>query len=78
MGQALSPQTSYLAMYYFVRAYWERGGRRDGSITLLCQALGPRQDAQNPEAIMTNDPAFWNDWLQAIERTRTEGFPSDL
>ena len=47
---ALSLTDAYLAMYYFVREYWERGGRRDGSVTLLLTDLGPTADALHPEA----------------------------
>jgi len=36
---SLPPREGFLAMYYFVTAYWERGGRRDGSIALLRHAL---------------------------------------
>ena len=74
----LSLRDAYLAMYYFVRAYWERGGRREGSVTLLVNDLGPSEDASNADVVMTQDPAFWDDWIQAVERARTEGFPPSL
>jgi hypothetical protein len=65
-------------MYYFVRAYWERGGKRAGSVTLLLNALGPSKDANAPELLMTTDPAFWEDWLAAMALARTQGVPTDL
>jgi hypothetical protein len=74
----LTAKDGYLAMYYFVRAYWERGGRRDGSVTLLCNDLGPLADPDKAGGMMTTDPAFWGDWLAAIERARDEGIPKAL
>ena len=74
----MSLKDAYLAMYYFVREYWERGGRRDGSVTLLLNALGPAPNGEREEAIRTDDPAFWHDWLAAVKRARAEGFPKEL
>jgi hypothetical protein len=71
----LSLKDGYVAMYYFVRAYWERGQRRDGSVTLLLNALGPAPDPEDPESVTTNDPAFWDDWLAAVKRAQAEEFP---
>ncbi len=75
---ALGVKDAYLAMYYFVRAYWERGGRRDGSVTQLCNDIGPLADPDNAGGMMTTDPAFWGDWLSAVERARQEGIPTAL
>jgi hypothetical protein len=69
---------AYLAMYHFVDAYWERGGRRDGSITLLRHAMGPSGMASEDGPVDTADPAFWNDWIKAIEKARNEGMPQEL
>jgi hypothetical protein len=77
-SERLTAKDAYLAMYYFVQAYWNRGGRRDGSVTLLLSALGPSADPQNPEAMQTNDPAFWDDWLSAVKEARREGVPPEL
>lgn len=74
----LDLKTAYLAAYYFVTAYWERGGRRDGSVTLLLNALGPSDSDLHPKQLETNDPAFWNDWLAAVERARIQGVPTEL
>ena len=65
-------------MYYFVRAYWERGGKRDGNVTLLLSAIGPFEDPKAPEGLMTTDPAFWDDWLTAVEQARAKGLPAEL
>ena len=80
-SSSLPPVTvedAYLAMYYFVRSYWERGGKRDGSVTLLLSDIGPFKDLRNPGLLMTTDPAFWDDWLAAIERARKQGVPREL
>jgi hypothetical protein len=64
-------------MYYFVRAYWERGGKRDGNVTLLLSDIGPFEDPKAPEKLMTTDPAFWDDWLTAVEQARSKGLPAE-
>jgi hypothetical protein len=74
----ITPRDAYLAMYYFVRGYWERGGKRDGNVTLLLNAIGPFEDPMAPEKLMTTDPAFWDDWLTAVEQARTKGLPAEL
>ena len=77
-NDCLSIRDAYLAMFYFVDAYWQRGGRRDGSVTLLCNDLGPMVDPDDENALMTTDPAFWTDWLAAVESARSRGLPSRL
>lgn len=74
----ISVKDAYVAMYRFVDAYWKRGGRRDGSVTLLRHALGPSADPHDEAVIQTSDPASWSDWLTAIKSARVEGFPDDL
>jgi len=74
----ISIRDAYIAMYRFVDAYWERGGRRDGSITLLRHALGPSADPHDPNLIQTSDPASWGDWLVAIEAVKADGLPDHL
>jgi hypothetical protein len=68
----ISVRDAYLALYYFVNAYWERGLRQDGKVVLLLHAIGPRERAGQIE---TNDPAFWDDWLEAVKAARSQGFP---
>ena len=74
----ISVNDAYLAMYRFVDAYWERGGRGDGSVTLLRHALGPSADPHDQTAIQTSDPASWGDWLAAVKAAKAEGFPGNL
>lgn len=68
----ISVRDAYLALYYFVDAYWERGGRLGDELAMLRADIGPRERAGQIE---TNDPAFWDDWLDAIKTARTQGFP---
>lgn len=77
-SETLTRRDAYLAMYYFVRTYWERGGKLDGSVTLLLNALGPMQNPQHDGEIWTTDPAFWDDWLSALGQARREGIPAEL
>jgi hypothetical protein len=74
----LTAKDAYLAMYYFVEAYWERGGKREGSVTLLLSALGPSADPSDPDLVETSDPAFWDDWLDAVKHAMDRGFPASL
>jgi hypothetical protein len=78
MSSLLTDRDAYLAMYYFVKSYWERGGKRDGSVTLLLHAIGPSQDPNAAQQLITTDPAFWDDWLAALESARTKGLPAEL
>lgn len=73
----LTPHEAYLAMYYFVDAYWERGGKRDGNVMLLRHAMMPFKDQPDPETIATDDPAFWDDWIVAIRKARRDGLPEE-
>jgi hypothetical protein len=74
----ISVYDAYVAMYRFVDAYWKRGGRGDGSITLLRHALGPSADPYNQTLIQTSDPASWADWLAAVKAAKAEGLPDNL
>ncbi len=65
-------------MYYFVSAYWERGGRRDGSVNLLMSDIGPSADPNDEAAIWSSDPAFWFDWLDAVKVAEERGMPDNL
>jgi len=70
----ISVRDAYLALYYFVNAYFERGGRRDSGLVMLLHDIGPRERAGQVE---TNDPAFWYDWLDAVKTARSQGFPGE-
>jgi hypothetical protein len=69
---------AYIAMYYFVSAYWERGGKNDGSVTLLRHAIGPEEEPGRDDVLRTTDPALWDDWIAAVKKTRSEGMPTEL
>jgi hypothetical protein len=77
-SEGVSIRDAYLAMYWFVDAYWKRGGRRDDAVALLRHALGPIPDPQNPMLIQTCDPASWSDWLDAVRTAKSEGLPEHL
>jgi hypothetical protein len=74
----ISVRDAYLAMFYFIDAYWQRGGRADGSITLLRHALGPTTDPDSESSLLTADPASWSDWLSAVDLARSQGVPTAL
>ena len=54
---------AYRAMFVFITAYWERGGRTDEIGSMLGDVQygisGPTEPA---------DPAQWQDWLDAVAR----------
>jgi hypothetical protein len=74
----ISVKEAYVALYRFVDAYWERGGRHDGSVTLLRHGLGPSLDPGDESVVQTTDPASWDDWLTAVVAARNEGLPDEL
>lgn len=51
----ISIRDAYIAMYYFIDAYWKRGGQDDGSITLLRHSLGPSADPYDASVLQTSD-----------------------
>jgi hypothetical protein len=75
--ESLTPREAYLAMYYFVDAFWERGGRRDSNVMLLRTWMMPFKEQPDPDAVATDDPAFWDYWIEAVEKARTEGLPEE-
>jgi hypothetical protein len=76
--ECLTPRQAYLAMYYFIDAYWQRGGQLDGSVRLLRHAVGPTADPSDESVLQTADPASWTDWLTAIETAESHGLPDHL
>lgn len=58
---------AYRAMFEFLDAYWQRGGRADEQIAIMLSAvqygdeLGPTKSA---------DPASWHDWIAAIKKVQ--------
>lgn len=74
-SKLVSVRDAYIAMYRFVDAYWERGGRRDGNVSLLRHAIAPTLPPNKQGAVETNDPASWDDWLSAVQSTLERGFP---
>ncbi len=75
LAGGLSLTEAYLAMYYFVEAYFERGRRSDCGMVMLVSNLGPREAPNQPGVAITSDPAFWSDWIAAVQRARRDGFP---
>jgi hypothetical protein len=74
----LTPREAYLAMFYFVDAYWRRGGRAEGSVTFLLNGLGPAHNPDDAASLLTTDPAFWSDWVTAMDVARSRGVPKSL
>jgi hypothetical protein len=64
---------AYIAMYRFIDAYFQRGGRTQGNLILLVHDLGPSPAPNDETALWTADPAFWFDWLDAVRATIDHG-----
>lgn len=77
-NETLDLADAYVAMYYFIDAYWKRGKRLDGSVALLLHAVGPSRINEDRTEVETADPACWNDWLAAVAIARENGLPSEL
>ncbi|HEU5219122.1 MAG TPA: hypothetical protein VFU23_10715, partial [Gemmatimonadales bacterium] len=63
MMQPLNPEQAYLAMFEFIKEYWERVGHP----TEIGDLLG--QMRYTPGA-GTADPELWKRWLAAIEKVQ--------
>ena len=63
----LTPVEAYDAMFAFLVAYWERGGKTSGDIAAL---LGSMNREHFFADRLTADPAQWHDWQQAIASTK--------
>lgn len=69
----LTARQGYLAMYHFVTAYFDRGGRRDEGLVMLTTNLKAQDDPNDPNGLWTDDPAFWTDWLEAVRKAKSDG-----
>jgi hypothetical protein len=64
---SLTPEQGYEAAYRFVAQYYER--ERIVPFMLMLTAMRPTADA-----VRTNDPASWSDWIHCVDQT-LEGNP---
>jgi hypothetical protein len=44
---------------------------------LLRKWMMPFKLQPDPDAVATDDPAFWDDWILAIRTARTDGLPDE-
>ena len=56
---------AYDAMLAFIHAYWERGLKSSDDIATL---LGSMERGALWANGMPNDPAFWRDWTEAVDK----------
>jgi hypothetical protein len=62
--EKIDVQQAYAAMFYFIETYYNRGPNDELAMMLGSMALW--SDGR------PGDNALWNDWLNAIERARTD------
>ncbi len=67
-SETITEKEGYEAMLYMLKAYWEATGSNDLTDILSGGEYWP---VQNGPA----DSAFWEYWLEAIEKVRKEGSP---
>ena len=60
--ECLSPMDAYRAMISFLEAYQDRGPSEE--IAILLGGLDLNREG------LPMDPAYWDDWMTAIERVR--------
>ena len=72
----ITVRDAYIAMYRFIDAYFQRGGRREGNLILLVNDLEPSPHPYDETALWTTDPAFWEDWRLAVRTTMDHGLPT--
>mgnify|MGYP000205072832 CR=1 FL=1 len=65
----LSPEEAYAAMYAFLDAYWERGGRSAEELAILLGGMAILPDGSPA------DPALWAEWIDAIRAVRAREAP---
>jgi hypothetical protein len=68
MNDSLTVEEAYRAMLTFLDRYYERGGCRSQDIAELLSGMSQTIWADGT----TNDPAQWQDWLEAV-RTVKDG-----
>lgn len=70
-ADTLTVEQAYIAMFLFLDAFFERGGRKSDDVRMLVTWANPftGDRSPNPEEIPTDDPAYWYDWLDSVGRT---------
>lgn len=63
---SLTSNQAYSAMYEFILSYWKRGCESSNDIAELLNSMQINEG-------FTNDPAFWDDWIDAIKSSRKQG-----
>ena len=59
-------------MHRFVTAYWERGGKRGDELMLFLKYSGPDYPPTGDNAVGSDDPAAWNDWIGSVRAATGE------
>ncbi|OYW43258.1 MAG: hypothetical protein B7Z38_02050 [Rhodobacterales bacterium 12-64-8] len=65
--EAISIDHGFAALRHFLNAFWERDGKPYDSMVKLLSWIEPGIWADGSPL----DPAMWEDWLKAIEATRS-------
>lgn len=68
--KTLTDEQAYAAMFYFLERYWER--EKSDEIAMLLGGMSILQDGG------TADPAYLQDWNEAVEFALNGGQPGQL
>lgn len=69
----LTKHEAFVAMFYFLRDYWERHDKANGDVVQMLSDMQLLSTDGLPV-----DPAYWEDWQNAIDKMRrTENPPTD-
>ena len=71
--RTLDERDAFDAMFVFLEAYWERGGRTSDDLAVLLGSLNLAGDG------MPMDPAQWSDWRAAVDKvTGSARYPDHI
>jgi len=66
----ISVLDGYLAMFEFLGAYWERGGRASHELAIILGGMALTSDG------ISMDPAMLADWRTAVSKVTGQGTPA--
>ena len=64
----ISVGDGYRAMFSFIEAFWERGGKRGDELANLLSSMNFDMADETPRPL---DIAQWQDWLDAVQKVRS-------
>ena len=63
--ESLTVREAYEVMFQFMQDYWNRGHSEEIVMILSNMWITPREEGNH-----TADPAYWEDWLDAVKKVK--------